>query len=173
MPDPLPDAEVATWRTFLTAHARAVALIESDLEAHDLIRLEWYDLLFAIQEAPDHRLRMMDLADRLLLTRSNATRLVDRLEGAGLIKREQLDMDRRGTAAVLTASGREALRRAWPVYASGISHYFLSLLSRDERRVLASSLGKVAKQAGPSRPASRRRSALARVISRTPSPDRP
>ena len=159
MPDIPSDADVAAWRTFLTAHARAVALIESDLEQKELIRLEWYDLLFAIQEAPDHRLRMMDVADRLLLTRSNATRLVDRLESVGLIKREQLDSDRRGMVAVLTASGREALRRAWPVYASGISHYFLGLLSRDERRAVASALAKVAQQAGPSQPASRRRMA--------------
>lgn len=149
--------QIAVWRTFLTAQARAVARIESDLQQHDLIPLEWYDLLVAIQLAPDHRLRMMDVAKRLLLTRSNSTRLVDRLESAGLIERERLDGDRRGMAAVLTPAGRDAIRRAWPVYAQGIRRYFISRLSTEERRTVAAALVKVAEQPGPVRPPSRRR----------------
>ena len=154
---PLSTAEVAIWSTFLTAHARAVAQIELDLEEGRLIPLEWYDLLVAIQLAPDHRLRMMNVAERLLLTRSNATRLVDRLESAGLMARERLNGDRRGMAVVLTVAGREALRRAWPVYARGIKRYFLSRLSPGERRTMVSALAKVANQPRPPRPLSRRR----------------
>jgi len=156
VPDRASAHEVATWRTFLTAHTRAVAWIEFELEEHDLVPLEWYDLLVAIQLAPDHRLRMMDVAQSLLLTRSNATRLVDKLETRGLIRRNRLDVDRRGMAAVLTAAGREALRRAWPVYAQGIRRYFISHLSRRERQTVASALGKVAGQPQPSRPPRRR-----------------
>ena len=157
MPEQLTAREIATWRTFLTAHATAVARIQVDLEDGDLVPLEWYDVLVAIQQAPDNRLRMMNVAQNLLLTRSNATRLIDRLETVGLIRRGRLDQDRRGTAAILTPSGREALRRAWPVYARGIKRYFLSRLSTGEKQMLASALARVAEQPRPPRPASRRR----------------
>ncbi|MDQ6709612.1 MAG: MarR family transcriptional regulator [Candidatus Dormibacteraeota bacterium] len=153
-------AGVAAWQTFLKAHAAAVGRIEIDFEDRGLIPLVWYDVLVAIQLAPDHRLRMMELAGALMLTRSNATRLVDRLETVGLIVRERLDGDRRGTVAVLTAAGRQALRRAWPVYARGINEYFLTALSSGELRTLAAALGKVQQQKRPVRPALKRRTSL-------------
>ena len=90
---------------------------------------------------------MSALADELVLTRSNATRLVDRLEKAKLVGREVADEDRRGTFAVLTPAGREALRRAWPGYARGINQLFLSRFSASEVETIGAAFGRVPKAA--------------------------
>src|SRR3712207_2736179 len=85
------------WRAFLRAHAAAVGRIERDLAADEPdLPLTWYDVLVALVGAPDHRLRLRDLADQALLSRSGLTRLVDRLERAGLLRREPDPSDRRG-----------------------------------------------------------------------------
>src|SRR5579864_438172 len=154
----VPASGLAAWRAFLEAHSAAVGGIEGDLADAGLIPFNWYDVLVAIQLAPDHRLRMMDIAGRLMLTRSNATRLIDRLQTVGLIERERTDGDRRGTVAKLSADGRQALRRAWPVYARGIREYFLAALTPEEQRVMTRALTRVHERAHPSRrPLTRRR----------------
>ena len=157
MVDIVPEADLRVWRSFLGAHAASVGRIEAELEERRLIPLEWYDVLVAIQLAKDHRLRLMDIAQQLVLTRSNATRLIDRLEAIGLIRRERHEGDRRGTSAVLTAAGRQALRRAWPVYAKGIKQYFLSALKPAEVAVVGTALARVEQRARPLRPILRRR----------------
>ncbi len=157
MADLVSSLALTAWRNFLQAHAAAVGRIEADLEERGLISLEWYDLLVAIQFSPDRQLRMMDLAEMLLLTRSNATRLVDRLEALGLIRRERLDGDGRGTVVVLTAAGRQALRRAWPTYAKGINDYFGSALSAADLRAVASAMETVEQRARLAKPAIGRR----------------
>jgi DNA-binding MarR family transcriptional regulator len=84
-----PDAQrLAAWRVFLTAHARAVGAIERDLAAGDFIPLTWYDVLVPLSEAPGGRLRLHELADRVVLSRSGLTRLLDRMERADLLRRE-------------------------------------------------------------------------------------
>lgn len=135
---------LAAWRAFLNAHAAVTGRIEADLERHGLVSLVWYDVLVAISEAPDRQLRPRDLARGLVLTRSGATRLVDRLEQAGLVRREPIEGDRRGAAVVLTTEGRRALRRAWPVYAAGINALFVEVLTPDEAPVLRAALTRVA-----------------------------
>jgi DNA-binding MarR family transcriptional regulator len=142
------DSGLEAWRTFLQAHAAVVSRIESELERHGDVALTWYDVLVAIRSAPRRRLRMSALADALVLTRSNATRLVDKLERAKLVRRETAGEDRRGAEAVLTPAGLEALRRAWPVYARGIQELFLSRLSDSEVDVIVSGLGRVRDGAG-------------------------
>ncbi len=106
--------------------------------------LVWYDVLVAIAKAPRGRLRLKEVGSSLMLTRSGATRLVDRLEGAGLVRRERLKGDRRGTAAALTPAGRQALRAAWPVYAKGINKLFLGRLSEEELAALGPVLARIA-----------------------------
>lgn len=120
----LDDAKLVAWRTFITAHAVVIEQIDRDLAAADCVPLHWYDVLVELVEAPDERLRMHQLANQVVLSRSGLTRLIDRLEAAGLLRRERCGTDRRGAYAVLTAQGRAALRAAWPVYAQGISTYF-------------------------------------------------
>ena len=118
--------------------------IERDLEQRGHIPLECYDVLVAISDAPDGRLRLKDLGRELVLTRSGATRLADRLEAAGLVERQRVDDDRRGVILALSEPGRKALRGAWPVYARGIRDGFLAKLTSEEVDTLSVALGRIA-----------------------------
>jgi DNA-binding MarR family transcriptional regulator len=141
---PSPDGLLA-WRAFLRAHAAAVGRIERDLAASEPeLPLTWYDVLLALVGAPERRLRLRELAREVLLSRSGLTRLVDRLEAAGLLRREPDPTDRRGAFAVLTDAGYEALRRTWPLYARGIQEHFGQHLADDEAVLLAQALQRVA-----------------------------
>jgi DNA-binding MarR family transcriptional regulator len=102
-----------------------------------------YDVLVALLEAPDQRLRLHELASHIVLSRSTLTRVLDRLERDDLLVRERAPTDRRGAYAVLTERGREALRQAWPVYARGIQAHFAALLGDEEVLVLTQALGRV------------------------------
>ncbi|HEY0869861.1 MAG TPA: MarR family transcriptional regulator, partial [Acidothermaceae bacterium] len=101
--------ELAVWRAFLRAHAQLIRTLESELGAAREIPLASYDVLVQLAEAPAHRLRMTELADRVLLSRSGLTRLIDRLERDGLVRREAVPDDARGMYAVLTAAGTDRL----------------------------------------------------------------
>ncbi len=132
-----PDAlRLAAWRTFITAHAAVIGRIERDMAAAGVIPLIWYDVLIELYEAPERRLRLHELADAVVLSRSGLTRLVDRLEAAGLLRREAATTDRRGAYAVLTTAGIDAMRAAWPIYAGGIVAYFGQFLSEEEAFLL-------------------------------------
>ncbi|MDQ6917730.1 MAG: MarR family transcriptional regulator [Candidatus Dormibacteraeota bacterium] len=132
------------WRWFLKAHAFVIAAIERDLERAGHVPLVWYDVLVAISGASDGRLRLKDLGSELVLTRSGATRLADKLEAAHLVERQRSADDRRGVTLTLTEQGRSALRRAWPVYAKGIRNGFLAKLSSEEVATLRGALSRVA-----------------------------
>jgi DNA-binding MarR family transcriptional regulator len=141
---PVPDdLQLAAWRAFINAHAAIIDRIERELAVNGLISLVWYDILVALWEAPDHRLRLNELASAIVLSRSGLSRLLDRLEAAGFVRREPCPQDRRGAFAVLTPAGRAAQLLAWPVYARGISTYFAGHLTDDEARTLSESLGRV------------------------------
>ena len=124
------------WRAFLTAHARLLERIDGRLAAADVLPLDWYDVLLALEEAEGNRLRMGELAQNTLLSRSGLTRLVDRIEAAGYLRRENCPSDRRGFFAVLTEAGLEARRRTWPVYSEAIRDLFARHLSDAEARTL-------------------------------------
>ena len=139
----LQPAQLTAWRLFLTLHRRLVDAIDRDLQQAGRLPLSSYDVLIELQEAPDHRLRMAELADRVVLSRSGLTRLVDRLERDGYLARDQVSGDRRGAYAVITVQGTGALREAWPIYASGIQQYFADALSSEEAGTLAALLQKI------------------------------
>jgi len=132
----LEQSRLIAWRSFLTAHAALINQIERELAEAGVVPLSWYDVLFALYEAPGQRLRMNELASAIVLSRSGLTRLVDRLETEGLLARERSVSDRRGAFAVLTEKGLAAMRRAWPVYAKGIDEHFARYLSDDEVQVV-------------------------------------
>jgi DNA-binding MarR family transcriptional regulator len=144
----LREADLEAWRTFLVAHATAVRRIEEELAREGGIPLVDYDVLVALEHAPGRRLQLRDLQRRVLLTRSGITRLVDRLEAQGLLRRERLGEDRRAVHAVLTDEGLAAIRRTWPVYARGISEHFAHHLSPEQVPVLTAELGRVASPSG-------------------------
>ncbi|MBL1136238.1 MAG: MarR family transcriptional regulator [Chloroflexi bacterium] len=144
--NPKPDElHLNAWRLFITAHATLIDTIDRELIAADCIPLHWYDVLVELVEAPAHRLRLYELADKVVLSRSGLTRLVDKLENAGLLKREPNPEDRRGYYAVLTEAGYAALRKAWPIYAAGIQNSFAVHLSDDEAEVFSRVLRKILK----------------------------
>lgn len=120
----LDPARNSLWRLFLTVHTRLVERVEQDFRQAGLPAFEWYDVLVALKQAPEQRLRLSELAQVLLVNRTNVTRLVDRLEKAGLIQREACADDRRGAFAVLTEAGLEMQQKMWAVYAQSIARYF-------------------------------------------------
>jgi len=133
----------AAWRSFITAYGVVIERIERELVEAGLPPLGWYDVLLELSGAPDRRLRMHELAEAVVLSRSGLTRLVDRIERAGLLRREPDPADRRGAFAVLTHEGRGMLKRMWPVYARGIAEHFGRHLSDEEARVLDQALSRV------------------------------
>jgi DNA-binding MarR family transcriptional regulator len=124
--------ELSVWRTFLRAHASITRRLEHDLAAGHMLPLPSYDVLLQLAESPQRRLRMTELADRVLLSRSGLTRLVDRLAADGLVDREPCPSDARGTFTVITAAGLERLREAAPTHLRGIEAHVTSRLSPDE-----------------------------------------
>ncbi len=138
------DAEhLAAWRALFEAHAAVVRRLERELEAEGVLPLGWYEVLRALEAEPERRLRMHELAEVVGLSRSGLTRLVDRLEGAGYLSREDCSSDRRGCFAVLREKGQEALRRTRPVYERGVIGHFGRHLDDGEVRVLAAALERV------------------------------
>ncbi len=138
--EPLSELHLAVWRAFLKAHATVVDRIDHDLAAEQRLSLSSYDVLIELYEAPDRRLRMHELAQRVVLSRSGLTRLVDRLEAEGLLIRDRCGTDRRGAYAVITEQGIAALRKAWPVYARGISQYFARWLTQEDAQIFVAAL---------------------------------
>ncbi len=138
------------WQALITAYSAAVEGIERGLSEAGLPPLGWYDVLLELSVAPGCRLRMHELANAVVLSRSGLTRLVDRLERAGLLRREPDPADGRGSFAVLTDEGVRMRERMWPVYAKGIAEYFGAHVSNEEAEVLSRVLGRVRAAAGPS-----------------------
>ena len=125
-----------TWSLFLKAHAVLLEKIEAALKGAGLPPLAWYDVLWALESAPEQRLRMHELASRLVLSRSNLTRLVDRLEEAGLARREASPADGRGACAAITAKGLATRKKMWPVYRACIQDLFNQHIPAATRQVL-------------------------------------
>ncbi len=143
----LSEQHLAAWRTFLKAHATLIDRIDHDLVAAKLPPLSTYDVLIELYEAPEHRLRMHELAERVVLSRSGLTRMVDRLEAEGLLIRDRSRTDRRGAYAVITERGIAALRRTWPIYVRGITEYFAQWLTLEEAALLEAALGRILRAA--------------------------
>src|ERR687894_512847 len=137
---PVPEltgTELGAWRGLLRVHAALVRELDAELlAAHDL-PLTSYDVLIYLRDAPGKRLRMAELADSVLISRSGVTRLVDRLEREGLIIRDACESDGRGLFAVLTDKGEELLARARPTHLAGVRERFLRHFSEDELLTLA------------------------------------
>jgi DNA-binding MarR family transcriptional regulator len=144
----VPEPYLGAWRSFINAHAALIGRIEEALVAADLPPLSWYDVLWTLYEAPERRLRMGELAGEVVtISRTGLTRLVDRIEAEGLVRREAVAGDRRGSFAVLREEGVALLRRMWPVYAAGIERHFSSQLSEAEAKRLGRILARLGAEA--------------------------
>ncbi|MEU4406702.1 MarR family transcriptional regulator [Streptosporangium sp. NPDC023963] len=136
-------AELVVWRMLQRAQVRITRALEADLLAEHDLALASYEVLLQLSEAPERRLRMNDLADRVLLSRSGLTRLIDRLQRDGLVEREACASDARGLFAVLTDAGAARLAEAGPTYLRGVRAQFLDMLDADELRRCAAMLTKL------------------------------
>ncbi len=135
---------IDAWRTFLIAHARITRRLDDELQAAHGLSLAEYDALLQIASSPNRRVRMNVLAERVILSRSGITRLVDRLEAQGAVERMACETDARGQEARLTESGLDRLRAAARTHLDGVHRLFLDRLSPAELAALESSLGSVA-----------------------------
>lgn len=126
----------------LLAHSRALRAIESDLEAAGTIPLTWYDVLLELNGGGG-RLRMQELGDRVVLSRTRVSRLVDELERRKLVAREPDDTDGRVTYAAITPQGKKVLRSVAPLYRRGIEEHFTRHLNADEQQTVAAALSRV------------------------------
>ncbi|HZO60664.1 MAG TPA: MarR family transcriptional regulator [Solirubrobacterales bacterium] len=138
--------EVEAFRTFMRAHALLVGAIEQDLAAAELPPLAWHDVLATLDAAPEGRMRIHELADAIVFSRSGLSRLLDRLEREELLRRERSPNDRRGAYAVLTDSGRATLDQMSAVYRRTVDEHFLPHLG-DEVEALKTSLERVSDSA--------------------------
>jgi DNA-binding MarR family transcriptional regulator len=138
----VPEPYLSAWRALLNAHASVVGRIEEALAHAGLPPLAWYDVLWAVRRAPGKQVRMAELADGLTLSRGGITKLVDRLESAGLLRRERAEEDGRGFYAALTDAGEETLRQMWPVYARILRETLVDTLSDEEAEVIAAALAR-------------------------------
>ena len=138
------DPVVEAWRGLLVAHSRLVPAVEADLRAAGQVPLSWYDVLLELNAAPGRRLRMSELGQRAVLSRTRVSRVVDELAAAGLAERQPDETDGRSSFAVLTPRGRNALRRAWPVYRQAIHRHLATRLTTRQCRELAALLGQAA-----------------------------
>jgi len=140
------DAKGHAWAALLSAHATLLERIEAALDTAGLPPLGWYDVLWELEKAGG-RLRMLELARRVVLSKSNLSRLADRLEEAGLVARQDAADDGRGYDLVLTRPGRAMRRKMWPVYAAQIEALFSRHLGVEEARVIGEALGRAVKAA--------------------------
>ncbi len=143
MPEKLSKSHLTTWRLFITAHAKLINKIDGELQAAGQIPLNWYDVLIELQEAPEKRLRMSELAEKVVLSRSGLTRLVDRLEKENYLHREIDPDDRRGFFAIITPDGESALKAAWIVYRESIAGHFASFFSLEEAQMMQNIFAKI------------------------------
>jgi DNA-binding MarR family transcriptional regulator len=134
--------EIAAWRAMLLAHHRAVRAIEADLGRAGAIPLIWYDVLLELQAAPEG-LRMQDLGERVVLSRTRVSRVVDELESEGLVRRRPDPGDGRVSIAVITPAGMKAFRATAPIYLAKIDEHFNQHLTTSERAVIAAGLDRV------------------------------
>jgi DNA-binding MarR family transcriptional regulator len=142
-----PDPKGHAWALLLTAHATLVEKIEIALGEAKLPPLAWYDVLWELEKADGGKLRMHELARRVVLSRSNLTRLADRLEGAGLIAREDTPHDRRGYHCVITRAGLATRKKMWPVYRAEIERLFSRHVTLGEARAIGEALERAVRAA--------------------------
>jgi DNA-binding MarR family transcriptional regulator len=151
--------ELAAWRGMLVAHAGVTRELDSELRRVHGLSLSEYEVLLVLAGVPEHRLRMSEIADRVLLSRSGLTRLVDRLARIGHVTRCAAESDGRGLFAELTDAGLEAFMAARTTHLAGVRRTFLARLTVVDQMALADIWQRFAGTPGTGDPASRRAAA--------------
>src|ERR671919_2107592 len=126
--------ELGAWRGLLRVHAGMTKTLDAELMREHRLPLTSYEVLLYLADSESGRMRMSELADSVLLSRSGLTRLVDRLKRQGLLRRERCESDARGLFAEITPEGRRVFAAARKTHLDGVRRVFLSRFSRDELR---------------------------------------
>lgn len=143
------DPRLAPWRAFLEAHARVSRRLDEELRVEHDLSLGEYEALMSIAQAPGRRIRMRQLSDRVVLSKSGVTRLIDRLVADGLVERSACLADARGAEAVLTEDGLARLRAASRTHLRGITEHFLDPLEGTDVAALETAMRAISISAGP------------------------
>jgi DNA-binding MarR family transcriptional regulator len=144
MTDWLDGDEQATWRAYLTVTKLLPDRLAVNLGRDHGLTMNDYEILVVLSEAPDQRLRMTELSEATLLSKSRLSHQITRMERAKLVERVDCPTDRRGAYAVLTPTGWERIKQAAPVHVDDVRTHFLNLLSHDELDLLRKGLARVA-----------------------------
>jgi DNA-binding MarR family transcriptional regulator len=150
MSSPSPN-KLAIWRVFLECGYALIDILDAELQAEADMTLRWYDVLVNLEEA-ERPVRMNELAGRILASKSGLTRVIDRMEEAGLVERQRPRNDRRAIEVVLTQKGAEALRAARVVHRRGINEHFAQHLDDGDFASLLDALEPVHEHVRPLRP---------------------
>lgn len=146
---------IATWSAFLRAHAAVVRRVDAEVQAETNLPMAWYDVLLELNSATGRRLRMQDLGEVVVLSRTRVSRIVDELVAENLVCREPNEEDRRSSYATITSEGRKRLRRAAPVYLDAIRKHFVAALDPQNLPVVGSAMLAVIDHEAPALPATK------------------
>ena len=144
-------AQRNVWRLFLESAFALIDILDAELRAERGIPLRWYDVLVHLEGA-ESGLRMNELASRILASKSGLTRVIDRMEEAGLVRRERPANDRRAIDVLITRDGLAALKAARRVHRRGIHEHFGRHLDEDDLVAVTHALAKVRDHVRPLRP---------------------
>ena len=137
------NGQMEAWEALLRTVGWLLKTFERELQEEEKLPLTWFDVLIQLSSAPGERLRMQTLADSVVLSRSGLTRLVDRMEGAGLVRRESAEGDRRGYYAVMTDKGKRVHERARAVHRRQLEQYFNRHLEKSDLESISDAIAKV------------------------------
>ena len=135
-PNWLTPTEMAAWRRYIVASRRLIEALDTDLDRHDLSMAD-YEILAQLSDAPDRRMRMAELAEIAMLSRSRLSHRMKVMEEAGWVRREACPDDKRGFFAVMTAKGWKAIVAAAPDHVASVRSRFVDKLSKADQIVLA------------------------------------
>ncbi len=137
--------EMKAWRRYIIASRRLLEALDDDLAAHDISMAD-YEVLAQLSEAPDRRMRMSELADVAMISRSRLSHRIKVMEKAGWVTREACPVDKRGYFAVMTPRGWRAIVAAAPDHVSSVRARFLDALDKGDQKVLAEIFERVAER---------------------------
>lgn len=129
-------AEMKAWRRYIIASRRLLEALDLDLASHELSMAD-YEVLAQLSDAPDRKMRMSELAEVAMLSRSRLSHRIKVMEQAGWVKREACPEDKRGFFAVMTGKGWKAIVGAAPDHVESVRTRFVDHLTKEDQRVLS------------------------------------
>lgn len=139
----LDDLTLSAWMKLVRTQQILLENMEDDLKKSDLPPVGWYDVLFTLDEQSSGKLRISDIGSEVNLSKSNITRLIDRMEKKELVVREPCEEDGRGAYAKITKSGKAMKRKMWKVYEKSIDTYFSEHIKETDKKALVRIFGKL------------------------------